>query len=359
MQRLPDVVTATLTLSLPLCGGTAGRLAAALLDSRDGRASQPLLADALARDPALVLWALVKSHQLGLWELRTIDALAAWLSTAALDQFNLAPLAESSPAESSKDDRVAACEPWVALATRCVGVAALAAEIARQRQLDDQASHLLGLVHLAPEWLVAAGGGSPHASLDVLPPWIAECLDRIGPSPPVQIASPLDCTSAAVHLAQTGDALGPLPCDFVFDRQAHAARLQMVRDDWRPQAASDRLGHLVEKLRRLRDLESNFARTLEAEKLESLKELAYGAGPFVRKHAREAGVLDDIAHALLAIEQQRLALCVLAWRKFGLREVRQRNERTLAAPAPFVRFEAFGVPPKRQQWKRTMEVRYR
>jgi signal transduction histidine kinase len=70
---------------------------------------------------------------------------------------------------------------------------------------------------------------------------------------------------------------------FEFDRQALAAQIAAARKDWQlaaatPEATVGELPALVRKLDRLRRLEQEFRRTLETEKLDALKELAYGAG---------------------------------------------------------------------------------
>ncbi|MEX0679288.1 MAG: HAMP domain-containing sensor histidine kinase [Pirellulales bacterium] len=282
MQRLPEVVTTRGTLVLPLCGGTARRLAAALIAGRDFRGDRALLAEALARDAALSLWAVVRSHGLGATELRTVDALADWLSATAMDPWSRP--AESDPSASPKQGDAAPInrsdqnQLWATLAVRSFAAATWGAQIARQQKLDDGAAYLLGLLHLAPQWLAAASGDAQIPPADVLPPWLHSQLDHVGTGPPGKIASSADCVGFAVKLAEADGPGEPLPAGFTLDQPAHAAAVARVRDDWLCEAPPSLLRDLVEKLRRLRDLEESFGQTLEAEKLESLKELAYGAG---------------------------------------------------------------------------------
>ena len=289
------------TLVLPLCGGTAWRLAAALIAGGDGCGDRTLLADALARDASLTLWAIAKAHQSGSPQLRSLDTLSGWLSSAAIALWSLPAETESAPAierRAAEDARGDECEPWATLAGQSVGVATLAAQIARHQRLDVQAAHMLGLLHLAPRWLAAASGDSQSPAPDVLPAWLRGELDRIGAAGPGEIASAADCVRAAVQWTEAGGPAEPLPGGFTFDRQALEVQIAATRDDWLCAAPGNLLSALADKLRRLRDLEENFAQTLEVEKLESLKELAYGAGheinnPLANISARAQTLLSD------------------------------------------------------------------
>lgn len=302
MQRLPEVVTTGGALALPLCGGTAWRLAAAMAAGHDFGGDRTLLADALSRDAALALWAVAKAHQNGIAKLQTVEALADWLSAAAVDLWNRPANADPSPAPKQGDAADPGCgeqnEPWATLAGRSVAVASLAARIARHQHLDEGAAYLLGHLHLALHWLATAGGNLQIPAADVLPPWLRGELDHVGAKTPGDIASSAVCVRAAAQLAETHQAAEPLVAGFTFDRQAHAAEVAAVRDDWRHDAPPDLLPNLAAKLRRLRDLERDFQQTLEAEKLESLKELAYGAGheinnPLANISARAQTLLSD------------------------------------------------------------------
>jgi signal transduction histidine kinase len=300
MQRFPKMVATGGALAMPLGGGTAWRLAAALIAGSDGCADRPLLAAALARDASLTLWAIAQAHQSGAPPLRSVDALSGWLSPAAIGLWSLPAEADSAPAieRAAGDARGDRCEPSATLAGRSVGVATLAAQIAQHQSLDAQAAHLLGLLHLAPQWLAAASGARTPAPLDVLPAWLRGELDRIGAAGPGEIASAADCVRAAVQCTEAGGPAEPLPGGFAFDRQALQAQIAATRDDWLCPAPENLLWATADKLRRLRELEVNFAQTLEAEKLESLKELAYGAGheinnPLANISARAQALLSD------------------------------------------------------------------
>lgn len=279
MQRLPDVVTTQGTLALPLCGGTAWRLAAAFVAGDGCRLDRSLLADALARDPALALWAISKVAESGLAPIKTIDCLADWLATEAIDRW--AAQQRPAAAEAPENEDV---ESWLRLAAKAVAVAGRAAEIARNAGLDDDAAYLLGLVHLAPQWLAPNQQGT--AGGDALPSWLRGELERVASGHSGQAATAAECVAAALHSEPP------------FDGEAPEAETASVRDDWHGDSPPALLSHLAAKLRRLRELEENFQRTLETEKLESLKELAYGAGheinnPLANISARAQTLLRD------------------------------------------------------------------
>jgi signal transduction histidine kinase len=344
MERLPELATAAGPLALPLCGETARRVAAALVQGRDFRGDGALLSEALARDPALTLWAVMRAHQLGCRELSTVDALAGWLSVSALDAFH--PIqADPSPNGPQRGDRQEArgnaCETWATLAASSILAAALAAQIARQVRLDDKAAYLLGLLHNAHEWFAAADGGLETPSREMLPPWMRDPLDRIDGNLPGEIASVVDCVGAAVQLAKSDDPAGKLPQGLTTDRQALAAPLAAARDDWHREAGGNLLGNLVEKLRRLRDLETSYAQTLEAEKIESLKELAYGAGHEINNPlANISARAQTLLHSERDPERRRMLASINAQ---AFRAHEMIADMMLFARPPAVKAEPFDV----------------
>jgi signal transduction histidine kinase len=276
MQWLPDVVTTQGSLALPLCGGTAWRLAAAFVAGDGSRPNRSLLADALARDPALALWTISKAHARESAPLRTVDVLAAWLASNAIDQWNGANETAARAAPG-----VEIVERWASLAARSIGTARRAGQIARHGGTDEGAAYLLGLVHLAPEWLAAGNPSEPGP----LPAWLRDDLN-LGAVLSGEPATAADCVAAALR--------GEMPPD----GESYEAPVAAVRDDWLRDSPTGLLSNLAAKLRRLRELEENFLQTLETEKLDSLKELAYGAGheinnPLANISARAQTLLRD------------------------------------------------------------------
>jgi signal transduction histidine kinase len=111
----------------------------------------------------------------------------------------------------------------------------------------------------------------------------------------------MDGVRAAVACAEGDNAAIPLPAGFRFDREAAAEKAAIAAADWRLETEPGLIVTLVAKLARLRKLEADFAQTLEAAKLESLKELAYGAGheinnPLANISARAQALLTDERH---------------------------------------------------------------
>jgi hypothetical protein len=104
----------------------------------------------------------------------------------------------------------------VTLAARSIDAAALSAEIARQRQLDDAAAYLLGLLHLAPQWIEAASGPLKPPPTDILPPWLCDALDTIDHGRPGQVASAAklvapDAAGIRPGVGVTDDSMAPPP----------------------------------------------------------------------------------------------------------------------------------------------------
>lgn len=291
MQLLPTLVTPHGEFDLPLSGHTAGKLVAALLRGPelppDFRCDESLLGEALAADPALALWGFVRAEQTDPGAIQDLPQLTLWLAGMLLSE--LGPQGEATADVASKHrprpaPRPAQIEAWGDLFGRTTGVAALAAEIARDRKLDVQAAYLLGLLHLAADWLVVSGRRPAKSSAAAaLPVWLQERLAAIEPlvaetATNLAIGTVDDAVAAASRLVVIKSGAGRSTPAFRFDRRAHKAQVDAARSQWLATGEPELLVHLVERLARLQKLETRFALSLEHEKLESLKELAYGAG---------------------------------------------------------------------------------
>jgi hypothetical protein len=134
-------------------------------------------------------------------------------------------------------------------------------------------------LHAARQWLaVSARSGPPAKAFGVLPDWLDEALAKIQTAGAGPVASAADCVALAVRMIDSAGAEGR-PEGFAFDAAEHAAKVTLARQTWLlPPAQPGMLTHLAAKLARLRKLSGEFERALEREKLESLKELAQGAG---------------------------------------------------------------------------------
>jgi signal transduction histidine kinase len=112
-----------------------------------------------------------------------------------------------------------------------------------------------------------------------LPPWLRGALADIHRTHPAAIRSPAGCVAAAAKFASLKQPATGRRQGFPFDRREYAADVNSVRDAWLAGSPlAECVPVLAEKLARLEALEHEFERTLETRKLDSLKELAYGAG---------------------------------------------------------------------------------
>jgi signal transduction histidine kinase len=300
MQLLPTLVTPHGEFDLPLSGHTAGKLVAAMLRGpglpADCRCDETLLGETLAADPALALWGFVRAEQLEPGAILDLPQLTRWLAGVLLKE--LGPQSETAGEPPSMHrprpaPRPAQIEAWGDLFGRSTGVAMLAAEIARDRKLDAQAAYLLGLLHLAADWLKISARRPAKSADAALPQWLQDRLaaveamsvealsvetSAVAARATAPIGTVDDAVATASRLAVIKSGAGRSTPPFRFDRRAHKAQVDAARSEWLAPGDPEVLVQLVERLARLQKLETQFAWALEHEKLESLKELAYGAG---------------------------------------------------------------------------------
>ncbi len=273
MQWLPPPLNSASGLLLPLSDQAAARLAVALLADKPEPAAQRLR-DVLADEAPLALWATCRARRRGVAEIASIGPLAEWLLPVALDE--LSGLAEASAVAAPLC--AATAEKWADRTANSRAIAGLAAQIARHAAVDPERAYFLGLLHAAPQWLAAeACDGQLPSCSDVLPPELQLATSAVRATE--SVSSPAQCVMLALRMADAADATDePRLPGFPFDRQAHAAQIAAARRDWLQPSQPELLPALVGQLARLKNLAERFDDTLENEKLESLKELAYGAG---------------------------------------------------------------------------------
>jgi signal transduction histidine kinase len=293
MRLLPSLFTTAGVLALPQSDRTAEQLTSALLTHDAARRLDQFL-EAVEHDPPFALWAVCRAAQAGRREIRTTDDLAAWLSNNAVTQW--CPPAE----EEWVSNPVGAAEAWADLAALSLVVARLSARIAEAVQSDRQRAYFLGLLHAAPQWVIAiADGNEQPRHSQLLPGWLMNALAAIEASQAQRLSSDADCVATALAIASNRPAISPLALNFDFDPQEYLAQIPGERQAWlQPSPRADLLRPLVNRLARLEILEQQFQKTLETEKLESLKELAYGAGheinnPLANISARAQTLLQD------------------------------------------------------------------
>jgi signal transduction histidine kinase len=276
MRRLGKLTAGTSVWRLPLSEYAAGVVAESFLHDDLQRRQQQLSA-LLVDEAPLVLWCVCRP---GPWRSQppdSVEALARWLAEHGL---HLLQWSDEEQQLRQVADRQQA-KRWADLAWESVRVARAASR--RADTEDSPRLYLFALLHRAVSWLESSG---PAVSLDqctagntCLPEWLVQFLRELDDTPP--------STFRARAVAQVLGGLpsrsseGPQP-----DERTEAAaapdagsNANEVRGRWlAPQACTGSLlPALLQKLARLRQLEGDFQKCLETEKLESLKALAYGA----------------------------------------------------------------------------------
>lgn len=282
MQRLPKLTAGSATWRLPLAGSTAVGLARAFLDD-DAASRLATIADLLAGDPALTLWVACRAPSDDSNSADDIPRLADWFSTHGLSALHWAEDEAGVPLAAEMQQRLG----WSELVAASVARARFAAEMSDAA--NSRQAYLAALLHNANVWLASCG---PAIELDIaidgqnsgrgcLPVWLHRLLRDIRDSGASSFVS-LTVACAA------GLAKSTAPCSASGKRQtllsdatadSHAAHGQAAASRWleADDEATALLPGLMKKLLRLSQLEAEFQRTLETEKLAALKELAYGA----------------------------------------------------------------------------------
>jgi signal transduction histidine kinase len=299
-----------------------------------------MLREALAQDAALALWTVCRADQQGPAEWRSLGELAEWLAGSigtVLTWAEPEPDSALSASSNGLDQRRAAQRQrgWAELAARCYGTARLAALLAKDASLDHERAYLWGLLHAAPQWLAStredahdaaathvarrpsrtskSGAEAVARSLSAaLPGWLQAALGAIRSAEGRVLCTEADCVVAAGRLAGGKTATARGTPRLKIDRTEHAASVALVRQQWLEAAPRESLLPAVAaRLARCEQLEQTFDRTLETEKLDSLKELAYGAGheinnPLANISARAQTLLRDETHP----ERRRLLAAI-------------------------------------------------
>ncbi len=302
MHSLPRLATASRAFDLPLAGTTAERVVAALVAVELDDRERPLrlLTEALEQDAPFALWAVCRAVRRGGDPPRTVGQSAAWLA-GTVGQELVWPEAEGRCDAASTDLPSAELGRWADLAGRSYGIARLASLVARYKSLDADQAYFLGLLHAAPDALCTASRTmhppgrrrqsaarrqpgkklqpKPADYQDVLPPSLITELAAVDASGGTNPSSVSDCVAAALRIAAGGRISRTAWPGFQFNRPQHAALVAAARKRWLDRSPlAPMLPILAKKLARLHELEGSFRRSLETEKLDALKELAYGAG---------------------------------------------------------------------------------
>jgi len=253
MRRLPSLRFGKCLCRLPLADHAADALLNVLLAESNPHRLE-LLTDHLRQDPSLVLWAMCRDATTGSSVPKTIREVAQRLADHLPSK-----LGELRQIDSGKSD-----EPPQLTKQQAVQYAELAAEsITAAQRLSTTSPHeedplyLLGLLHNALEWLNSSCKEKTDLSADCLPGWFA--------------------TLPKIDSVQQRSINKSAPVEVV--EEDVEDRYQEIQDRWlaEDEQAAGRLANLVEKLLKLETLETEFQETLQTEKLDAMKELAYGA----------------------------------------------------------------------------------
>ena len=259
MRTLPALVAGSQTWTLPLADRSAVFLVETLLDA-PSRFPARLSASCLAQNPPLLLWAVVHAWQRDGVQPRSVDRLVGWFLDHAV---RLLQWPDNS--QGLFEWPAAQREAMTRQVVHDLTVAELAAAVAGEES-DDLAeeARLLGLLGGADRWLgLVSPGVDPK---DLVPGWVGQ-----------QGVSP-----AGQHVSRATEAVRSMGGSdgFPLDVEAHREWAVQKARDWEEEIAGipALLPPLTARLGRLAALEEEFAQTLETEKLESLAELAAGAG---------------------------------------------------------------------------------
>ncbi len=326
MHALPPLVTPAGTFEFSLSARTAEHLVTALTEQASGACadrSARHFAEALRHDAAFAIWAVCFARLEAGACLQTIDQLTAWLADQLMHRLaSSASESTEDPQAPSKQTSAQSTKRLQQLVGQSYGVARLAEQLAEFKSLDASRAYLLGLLHAAGDWLAAvlthdsgrrAPGKPPKKKAqsrrrpdrqvdtfaDALPDWLRAALGEVDQSNGRQLHSVADCVAAAKRVAAAKSRSTSQPRGFRFDRRQHDAAVAAVQSGW--SAASSHGAWLVQlavALRTSSDLTHEFESRLETEKLDALKELAYGAGheinnPLANISARAQTLLRD------------------------------------------------------------------
>jgi signal transduction histidine kinase len=272
MLRLPTLTAQAAEWRLPLPDQAAVQLLTCLFAPSQRRRVE-CLSQTLKGYPSFLVWVVCRDAAHAADPPETIGQLANRFSPELLSELNWSDAGRSGNRWLSSSEK-----RWASLTERSLRVAELAATMAGETSASSGASrrqsgqaYLLGLLHGACDWLSSCGPavrvsrGATRAS--PLPDWLVRSLQSLqleaddGGAIAVVRQAVAQCATRGDEHAVTSPAAD--------GKQKESADECCLVGAILPQ--------VVTTLRRLEQLESRFEATLEQEKLESLREFAYGA----------------------------------------------------------------------------------
>jgi hypothetical protein len=296
MLFLPEIRTGAGHWRFPISSYSASQLAAGVLDAPARRDES--FGRALAAEPGLVLWVVLQAGT-ELSPESGVSDLTNWL-VSNIERLRWQEAEFAAAWDTSTDtDRWSAMVPLAALAI-----------------VDDksrQAFKLADMVGAAPAWCSAAGTPWEEA-VDGLPEWLARSLNA------AQVAEPVPPSETKLaRVAERWKASGPsLPAGALLPRT-------------------------MELVHRSNELQREFEQTLAHEKLEALRELAYGASheinnPLANISTRAEALLRDEVHP-----ERRRRLATISAQAFRAHEM--ISDMMLFAKPPDVTFGELQLGP--------------
>lgn len=250
MLWLPDVKNVRWRLPL-------SDLSAAVLLSAQVTCGEPAVATvcgALEQDAALSLWAACCSAARGQGDLCTCDALARWLVAEGWRGLVWPDGIRETPDEPTWHHR------YRRLAAVSLEVARRARQLAGESGEHAQRAYLLGLLHLAGEWLALDGAGPADLAPESLPGWLSAAIGDLFGDAPDRGAEAVRQVAQARQDCDATTALAHYDCLTAAGETTRAALTSAARALARPHSAAEADEHLT------------------AGKLAALAEFAAGAG---------------------------------------------------------------------------------
>ena len=262
MRPLPTLTAGPKRWTLPMSDHSASALVELLLSEDRAESIEPLV-EALAGDPPLLLWSVCLSGRRDGVQSGSIEDVSRWLAQNVVDVLQWDPDRRRNFAAWETED----APRYADQVAKDLQVADLAAVLAASDgAAAAEKAYLVGLLHHARHWLAMAASRPADGAADRLLEPLAAFNDH----------------PAAAHVAQAIEIVdGRQPPQRVdIDLEACRQRAAEGRRQWLEPLPGPigRLPDLTRKLGRLEQLERQFQRTLENEKLAALAEFAAGAG---------------------------------------------------------------------------------
>jgi signal transduction histidine kinase len=251
--------------------------AAVILDAiltEDETLRRRMLSQLLAVDAALVIWTLAFHQRIASWSDMIIDHLAGWLA------HQIPELISAQHRCLLMADELAADHCAAQLAA--VRTARLARDLAAENNPSQkEISYVCGLLWTANDWICDVREGrllpAGEPAVEVLPDWLRLAFHLVSSATSPAFAFLLNVRDAALSRSslQTGD---PLPASSSPDHSSDSVS-RFERRLWETEfpLIQSLFVKVLLQHRELNEIRQTFHKSLEREKLDAMKELAYGA----------------------------------------------------------------------------------